>query len=61
MFRLLILCMVVVVIGAIVAPSFRVALGWVLAFLSLLLLGDLILSSVARRRRKRGTMASPRA
>jgi hypothetical protein len=55
MFRLLIVCSVIVVLGAIFAPSFRVALAWVLAFLSLLLLGDLVRGSFAKRRRQSST------
>ena len=61
MLRLLVLCALVVALGAVFAPSFRVALSWVLAFLSLLMLGDLVLSSLAKRRRHGARSASHRA
>jgi hypothetical protein len=61
MFRLLVLCVVVVALGVAFAPNFRVALSWVLAFLSLLMLGDLVVSSLAKRRRPGTRSASPRA
>ena len=50
MIRLLILCLIVVALGAALAPSLRVALAWALAFLTLLMLGDLIRSSFAKHR-----------
>ena len=61
MFRLLALVLLVVAIGAVVAPGLREGLGWVLAFLSLLMLGDLARSSFTKRRRQGASSASPRA
>jgi hypothetical protein len=58
LFRLLVFAVVVVVLGAVFAPSFRVALAWVLAFLSLLMLGDLLRGSFAQQRR---SSSPPRA
>ena len=61
MLRLIALVLLVLAIGAFVAPGLREALGWVLAFLSLLMLGDLARSSFSKRRRQGATSASHRA
>jgi len=50
MIRFLALLLVVLALGAVFAPGFREALGWVLAFLSLLMLGSLVRNSFAKLR-----------
>jgi hypothetical protein len=61
MFRLLVLCVVIVLLGAVLAPSFRLALAWVLALLSLLMLGALARSAFSKRRGHRSPAALGRA
>ena len=52
MFRFLLLALVVVLLAAAVAPAVVPVLTWILAFLSLLMLGDLVLSAFRRHRRR---------
>lgn len=51
MIKFLLLLMVALTLGAIVAPGVREAVAWVLAGLILVMLGDLILSAIAKLRR----------
>ena len=46
------LIFVAFVVGAIVVPQLRVPAGWALAFVSLLLAGDLVLSAIGKLRRR---------
>jgi hydrogenase/urease accessory protein HupE len=48
MLRFLVVIAVAVALTAVVAPSVREVLAWALAFVSALLLGDLLRSSVAK-------------
>lgn len=50
MIRFLLLLLVGVALAVALVPDLRRPLGWVLAFLSLLMLGDLIRGSFARHR-----------
>ena len=48
MLKFLALLLVALALGAIFVPVLREALAWALAFLSLLMLGDLVRSSVSK-------------
>lgn len=50
MTRFLLVLLLVLALGALFAPGFREVVAWILAFLSLLMLGDLIRGSLAKRR-----------
>jgi hypothetical protein len=59
MFKLLFLVLIVV-IGVVLAPHIGVALYWTMAFLSLLMAGDLLRSEVRKlrgRRRRQGSQS----
>ena len=61
MIKFLALILVLLVVGAVFTSGGREALGWLLAFLSLLMLGDLVRSLFSKRRRARSTSAPRRA
>ncbi|MBC7771213.1 MAG: hypothetical protein H7210_01830 [Pyrinomonadaceae bacterium] len=61
MIRFLALILFVLIVGAIVAPGLRQPVSWLLAFLSLLMLADLVRSSFAKHHRDRSSSASRRA
>jgi hypothetical protein len=50
MLRFLLLLIVIVTLGIVFAPQIARALSWVLAFLILLMLGDLLLSGIRKLR-----------
>lgn len=54
MFRLLLLVLLLIVVAVTVAPGLIQAMTWVLAFLSMLILGDLLLTGIRRRRSRQG-------
>ena len=61
MIRLVALLLLVLFVGALAVPALRESLAWVLAFLSLLMLGDLARSSFTKARRDGSASSSRRA
>jgi hypothetical protein len=60
MIRFLALVLAALTLGAVIAPDLRQPMAWVLAFFSLLMLGDLIRSAFAKLRRRSSHSAPPR-
>ncbi|HEX6924678.1 MAG TPA: hypothetical protein VF167_04585 [Longimicrobiaceae bacterium] len=50
MLRLLLLVLLLIVVAVTVAPGLIKTMTWVLAFLSMLILGDLLLAGIRRMR-----------
>jgi predicted Na+-dependent transporter len=61
MIKFLALVVVALALAAVIAPDLREPLAWVLAFFSLLMLGDLVRSSFAKFRRRSSHSPPPRA
>ena len=53
MIRFLALSVAALLLLAVLVPNVRTIVAWVLAFLSLLMLGDLVRSSLTKLRRRR--------